>query len=84
MKTLSAIFILLILSFNNQLQAQEPEFQDSLNENIKVHSWKLRSTKAKKIGTRTAELYTLTKNGYILKCVTSYSLYDAETSCYLP
>ena len=78
------IILIVTLSFSLSVHAKEPEFNFSLNDNIKKYSWKLKSTKAKKLGKYPAELYTLEKDGYILKCFTIYGDGFSNTSCDLP
>ena len=85
MRNMKKTLILLIsLSICFNVNAKEPNFNDSLNENIKKYDWKLKSTTAKKLGKYPTELYTLEKDGYILKCLTIFSDGFADTSCNLP
>lgn len=82
MKKILILFISLSFSFN--VNAKAPNFNGSLNDNIKKYDWELKSIKAKKLGKFPAELYTLEKDGYILKCLTIFDDSFSETSCNLP
>lgn len=78
------ILFLSILYFSSNANAEIPEYNSSLNENINKYGWKLKSTKSKKVGKAPAELYTLKKDGYILKCISYFRMYSSETECFLP
>lgn len=85
-RVLILILPLVLLSmYNSELRAEEPKHSySSLNDNINKFSWKLKSTKPKKLSNWPAELYTLEKNGYILKCLTTFDNAYVETTCQLP
>ena len=70
MKKLFIILTFIICS--NFANAEAPEYDDFLNENIKKYGWKIQNSKMITMGEYPAEIHTLTKSGYILKCITIY------------
>ena len=65
------IFILFIF-FSTNILAKEPEYSNSLNENIE-YGWNIKSTSnLVDLGQSAIEIITLHKNGWILKCSIIY------------
>jgi len=82
MKKLFIILTFIICS--NSAIAEEPEYDDLLNDNIKKYGWKIQNSKMTKIGEYPAEIHTLTKSGYILKCLTIYRVKNLQSHCETP
>tara|TARA_B100001175_G_C19205046_1_gene493198 strand:- start:60 stop:308 length:249 start_codon:yes stop_codon:yes gene_type:complete len=82
MKKLFIILTFIICS--NFALAEEPEYDDYLNENIKKYGWKIQTSKITTIGENPAEIHTLTKSGYILKCITIYRVGNLRSYCETP
>ena len=76
-------FILFIF-FSTKLLANEPEYSDSLNENRIKFGWSVRNLEVIRIGEAPAEIYTLTKGSYTLKCFIIYRANSLSTYCDLP
>ena len=82
MKKLFFVFIFFV--FSSFALAEEPKHTNSLNENIKKLSWKLVSTKSVKMKDYPAEINTLTRFGYVLKCVIIYYPHEIDSYCETP
>ena len=84
-KILGIIFLGLLLSGN--AYAAEPSWdKNSLNINIKEHGWKVKSFTANNLSKLSIpiEIYTLTKDNWILKCTLIYRGSDQSGYCNLP
>ena len=70
MKKLLGIVVLGLMWCNvGFAEEKKPKYSSSLNENIIVHGWKIKSSKiVKRHNGVPVELYTLTKGKWILKC----------------
>ena len=83
-KLLSIIVLGLLLSGN--ANAYEPPSYDkiSLNVNILTHEWSVKSSIMSNSSPLHIEIYTLTKNNWILKCTLIYNSADQSGYCNLP
>ena len=79
MKKLFFVFIFFV--FSSFALAEEPKYSNKLNENINKLSWKLVSTKSVKMKDYPAEINTLTRFGYVLKCVIIYFPDEIDSYC---
>ena len=79
------LICLFFLIFSTNLLANEPEYSDSLNENILEYDWKIKST-SNLVGTEksSVEVITLSKNAWILKCTLTYLPTNFYQRCWLP
>ena len=67
------------------LNADEPEYSSSLNENIIEYGWEIKNTSSLAGTERTAvEVITLSKNNWILKCSIHYYPDELYHRCWLP
>ena len=82
MKKLFIILTFIICS--NFALAEVPEYDDFLNENIKKYGWKIQTSKMTTMKEYPAEIHTLTKSGYILKCITIYRVSNLQSHCETP
>ena len=78
------LICLFFLIFSTKLLANEPEYSDSLNENRIKFGWSVRNLEVIRIGEAPAEIYTLTKGSYTLKCFIIYRANSLSTYCDLP
>ena len=81
------ILIIIVLGFfwTNYLLAGEPEYSNSLNENIIKHEWKIKHSSSLSSTERSAvEVITLSKNNWILKCSLHYFYDELYRRCWLP
>ena len=77
-----SLFFILIFS---PVKSEIPNFEiRDLNKNIIEHKWKVMRTNFIGIKSYPVELYTLSKNGYILKCQVAYLKDRIETYCMEP
>ena len=84
MKKLS-FFLIIFFILVNPVFSEIPEFDyQNLNKNINEYKWKVVRTNFIKIKDTPIELYTLSKNGFILKCQVAYLLSRQETNCLDP
>ena len=86
MKKLLGILVLGLLWCNvGFAEEKKPKYSYSLNDNIIVHGWKIKSSKIIKTSTGSPlELYTLMKGKWILKCQIYISEDKADNICLLP
>ena len=86
MKKLLGIVVLGLLLCNvGFAEEKKPKYSSSLNKNIIVHGWKIKSSKIIKTSTgHPLELYTLVKGKWILKCHIYLSDPDEHDYCKLP
>lgn len=69
----------------NPANSEIPNYNTrDLNSNIIEHKWKVMRTNFIGIKGYSVELYTLSKNGYILKCQVAYFQNRIETYCLEP
>ena len=79
------IFIcLFFVIFSTYSLADEPEYSDSINENMNEYGWKIKSSKFFKFERSFVEIYTLTNKNYVLKCNIVYRAIELSTYCELP
>ena len=79
------LICLLFIIFSTKLFANEPDYSfDSLNKNKYEFGWKVSNLEIIRIGDAPAEIYTLTKSSYILKCFIIYRVNSIRTFCELP
>ena len=65
--------------------AYEPSYdKKSLNVNILTHEWKVKSSTLSTSSQSHIEIYTLTRNNWILKCILIYRGADQSGYCNLP
>ena len=77
--------IIFILFFTNTAKSEIPDYERSdLNKNLIEHRWKVVRTNFLSIKGYPIELYTLSKNGYFLKCQVAYFRDHLETHCLEP
>jgi len=70
------IIIVLVFFWTNYLLADEPEYSNSLNENINKHGWEVLSFFNAGTERSAVEVITLSKNNWILKCTLHYFYED--------
>ena len=70
------IIIVLVFFWTNYLLADEPEYSNSLNENINKHGWEFLSFFNTTTQRSAVEIITLSKNNWILKCSLHYFYED--------
>mgnify|MGYP001201467141 CR=1 FL=1 len=79
------LICLFFLIFSTNLLANEPEYSNSLNENILEHGWKIKVTSNLVGNERSSfEVITLSKNAWILKCSLNYWPQEFYQRCWLP
>jgi len=84
MKNLS-FFLIIFSILINPVKSEIPDYEiRDLNKNIIEHRWKVNRTNFIGIKGYSIELYTLSKNGYILKCQVAYFQDRLETYCMEP
>ena len=84
MKKLLGIVVLGLLLSGNA-NAYEPSYdKKSLNVNILTHEWKVISSTMTTSSQSHIEIYTLTRNNWILKCTLIYRGADQSGYCSLP
>ena len=82
MKKILAILILgLLCSGTTFAEESKPKYTYSLNKNIIEHGWKVKSKRV----TSEKDIYTLTKDGWILVCLIVYKDSGSiRSDCSLP
>ncbi len=79
------LICLFFLIFSTNLLANEPEYSNSLNENILEYGWKIKSSEMINRSEGVPfEIYTLSHRNYILKCVIIYGGISFSKYCELP
>ena len=79
------LICLFFLIFSTNLLANEPEYSNSLNENILEYGWKIKSSEMINRSEGVPfEIYTLSHRNYILKCVIIYRGSSFSKYCELP
>ena len=61
-------------------EESRPKYSYSLNKNIIEHGWKIKSKRF----TSEKDIYTLTKDKWILVCQIAYRKSTINSDCYLP
>ena len=77
------IFLLFSISLSS-VSAEIPDYEDLLNTNIKKYGWKLQNSTITTLKEYPIEIHTLTKSGYILKCITIYRPSSQVNYCETP
>ena len=79
------LLIFLLFYFSLTFASSEiPDYDNFLNTNIKEYGWELQSSTFTKLKEYPIEIHTLTKSGYILKCITIYRSSSQISSCEAP
>ncbi len=79
------LICLFFFTFSTNLLANEPEYSNSLNENILEYGWKIKSSEMiNRSEGLPVEIYTLSHRNYILKCVIIYRGGSFSKYCELP
>ena len=77
--------VVLVLIWCNVGFSEEPTFEkEYMNKNIIEHGWKVKKSTMTKVKTTPAEIYTLTKGTWILKCQITYIHGQMLTWCMMP
>ena len=85
MKKLLGMIVLGLLWCNVGIADEEPKYSySSINKNIIEYGWKIKSIKSATTKGYPAEIYTLTKGKWIMKCAIRYVQTMISTTCDLP
>lgn len=78
-------FLIFFVFIANISKSEIPDYESSdLNKNLTEYGWKVIRTNFLSIKGFPMELYTLSKNGYSLKCQVTYFQDRLETHCLEP